>query len=135
MNSTILYNNQTIFNLFNNTNSLPHSAYLMSAVRFIVYSIARMCQICVGIPTNVMTLIVIKRLHSRINMHIIMVYMAVSDIFSSTTLPLGTYISASQAQVITLKDHWENFCILKSYFDMIATTGSMSSYFMLSVDR
>ena len=63
--------------------------------------------------------------------------MAISDILSSATLPLpmGIYIGASQAQVISFKDHWDTFCILKSYFDMIVIVGSMGSYFLLSVDR
>ena len=133
--TTILYDNQTFPYLFNTTNYPAQSAYLLSSTRFVVYTVARWCQVCIGIPANIMTLLIIKRLRVRLNMHIIMVYMAVSDIFSLTTLPVGTYISASQAQVILFKDHWDNFCILKSYFDMIALTGSMVSYFMLSIDR
>ena len=68
-------------------------------------------------------------------MHIIMIYMAVSDIVSSATLPMGIYMGASVAQIITFNDHWDTICIVKTYFDMTAFLGSMLSYSMLSVDR
>ena len=137
MNSTtLLYDKQTLeLNLSNITNSLTQSAYLLSSTRFFLYNILRLCQVLIGIPANIMTLIVINRLRFRLNMHILMVYMAISDISSSATLPLGIYIGASQAQVISFRNHWDTFCILKSYFDMIVIVGSMVSYFMLSVDR
>ena len=64
-----------------------------------------------------------------------MVYMAVSDIVSSATLPMGIYMGASVAQIITFNDHWDTVCIVKTYFDMTAFLGSMLSYSMLSVDR
>ena len=114
---------------------MAQSDYLLSSTRFFVYNILRLCQVIIGIPANSMTLIVINRLRIRLNMHIVMVYMAISDISSSATLPIGIYIGASQAQVISFKDHWDIFCILKSYFDMVVLAGSMVSYFMLSVDR
>ena len=137
MNSTtLLYDNRTIeYNLSNITKSLAQSDYLLSSTRFIWYNIMRLCQVFIGIPANIMTLVVINRLRFRLNMHILMVYMAISDISSSATLPLGIYIGASQAQVISFRNHWDTFCILKSYFDMIVIVGSMVSYFMLSVDR
>ena len=138
MNSTtLLYDNETIerFNLSNITNSLAQSDYLLSSTRFFLYNVLRLCQVLFGIPANIMTLIVINRLRFRLNMHILIVYMALSDISSSATLPLGIYIGASQAQVISFKNHWDTFCILKSYFNMIVIVGSMVSYFMLSVDR
>ena len=37
--------------------------------------------------------------------------------------------------MISFKDHWDTFCILKVYFDHVVVVGSMVSYFMLSVDR
>ena len=137
MNSTtLLYDKQTLeLNLSNITNSLTQSAYLLSSTRFFLYNILRLCQVLIGIPANIMTLIVINKLRFRLNMHIVMIYMAISDISSSATLPLGIYIGASQAQVISFRNHWDTFCILKSYFDMIVIVGSMVSYFMLSVDR
>ena len=132
--SSIFLDNQTIQNnLTNIANS--QSAYLLSSTRFIAYNIARCCQVSVGVPANLQTLLIIKRISFRLNMHIIMIYMAVSDIISSATLPMGIYMGASVAQLITFTDHWDTICIIKTYFDMAAFLGSMLSYAMLSVDR
>ena len=64
-----------------------------------------------------------------------MVYMAISDILSSATLPMAIYMGASAAQIITFKNHWDTICITKTYFDMLSFLGSMLSYSMLSIDR
>ena len=134
--SSILHEKEAIQNnLSKITNSPIQDAYLLSSTRFIVYNVARCCQVCVGVPANIMTLLIIKRLRFRLNMHIIMMYMAVSDIVSSATLPIGIYMGASVAQIITFNDHWDTVCIVKTYFDMTAFLGSMLSYSMLSVDR
>ena len=133
---SIIHDNQTILhNLSGITNSPTQSAYLLSSERFITYSVARCCQVCVGISANIMTLSIIQRLRLRLNMHIIMVYMAISDILSSSTLPMSIYMGASVAQVITFNEHWDTICIVKTYFDMLVFLGSMLSYAMLSVDR
>ena len=87
------------------------------------------------VPANIMTLFILKRISFRLNMHIIMIYMAVADIITSATLPMGIYMGASVAQLITFTDHWDTICIIKTYFDMAALVGSMLSYSMLSVDR
>ena len=137
MNSTtILYDNQTIqSNLTDIANLWPQSAYLASSTRFIAYNIARCCQALIGIPANIITLFIIKSLRLRLNMHIIMVYLAVSDILASVPLPLAIYMGASAAKMITFNDHWDTICIIKTYFDMLAFLGSMLSYTMLSIDR
>ena len=82
-----------------------------------------------------MTLFIIKRLRLRLNMHIIMLYVAISDILSSATLPVAIYMGASVAQMITFSDHWNTICITKTYFDMNVLLGSLLSYVMLSIDR
>ena len=137
MNSTtILYDNQTIQS--NLTDALifwAQSAYLVSSTRFIVYNIARCCQALIGVPANIMTLLIIKRIRFRLNMHIIMIYLAVSDILSSATIPMSIYMSASVAQIITFTDQWDSICIIKIYFDMLIFLGSFLSYVMLSIDR
>ena len=141
MNSTTLlymYENQTTDNnLSNTTNYLAQRAYLLSSTRFFVYNIIRLCQVVIGIPANIMTLIVINRLRFRLNMHIVMVYMVISDISSSATLPMGIYLdlSVSQKRIINFNENWDTFCIFKIYFDTIVAAGSMVSYFILSVDR
>ena len=139
MNSTtVLYDNLSIEHtsgIYNVTNLLPENAYLLSSTRFFAYNIARCCQALIGVPANIMTLLIIKRLRVRLNMHVIMVYMAVSDISSSSTLPMGIYIHGSKAQMINFKNFWNTFCIIKIYFDMNVFVGSMLSYYMLSLDR
>ena len=104
--SSILLDNQTIQNNLSDITNFQ-SAYLISSTRFIAYNIARCCQVSVGVPANLLTLLIIKRIRFRLNMHIIMIYMAVSDIISSATLPMGIYMGASVAQLITFTDHWD----------------------------
>ena len=82
-----------------------------------------------------MTLVIIQRLRLRLNMHIIMVYMAISDILSSALLPMSIYMGASAAQMITFNDHWDTICIVKTYFDMLSILGTILGYSMLSIDR
>ena len=139
MNSTtVLYDNLSIEHasgIYNVTNPPPENTYLFSSTRFVVFTIARWCQVIVGVPANILTLLIIKRLRIRLNMHIIMVYMAVSDISSSATLPMGICIHGSTDQIINFKDLWNTFCIIKVYFDMNVVNGSMLSYYMLSLDR
>ena len=137
MNSTtVLYDNQTIqSNLTNIVTHAAQSAYLGSSVRFLIFSMVRYCQVLVGIPANIMTLLIIKRLHIRLNMHIIMVYMAISDILASATLPIGTYISASAAKMIIFKDEWDTICVVYSSLINAVFIGVISAYAMLSIDR
>ena len=132
--SSLLLDNQIVQNNVSNiTNS--QSPYLLSSTRFIVYNVARCCQVSVGVPANIMTLLIIKRIRFRLNMHIIMMYMAISGILSSASLPTTIYMGASVAQIITFTGHWDTTCIVKTYFDLIFMVGSMLSYAMLSVDR
>ena len=131
--TTSLYDNQTIQE--NITNSSNQSVYLSSSIRFFAYSVARCCQVCIGVPGNLMTLVIIQRIRFHLNMHVIMKYMAISDILSSATVPLTIYMGASVAKMITFNEHWDTICIVKTYFDLIIFLGSMLSYSMLSFDR
>ena len=117
MNSTtVLYDNQTSqSNLTDAFIFWAQSAYLVSSTRFIVYNIARCCQALIGVPANIMTLLIIKRIRFRLNMHIIMIYLAVSDKLSSATIPMSIYMSASVAQIITFTDQWDSLSVLLRY--------------------
>ena len=134
--NTVLYDNKTIQgNLTSIAGHAAQSAYLRSSICFIVFSVARYCQIFVGIPGNIMTLLILKRLRVRLNMHIIMGYMALSDTLASATLPIGTYINAPVAEMISFKDEWDIICVIYVFLINIGFIGVVSSYFMLSIDR
>ena len=137
MNSSIIfYDNQSIqYTLSNVTNSSAYNAYLLSFTRFILYSTARCCQFFIGIPGNIMTLMIVWRLRYRLNMHIIMVYMAVSDILSAVTLPMAIFIHASKIQLVSIDDHWDTLCIARHFFDTVAISACYSYYVVLSLDR
>ena len=82
-----------------------------------------------------MTLIIIKRLRLRLNMHIIMAYLAISDIIVLATLVAGIYPNAMEINLISFKSYWKTYCIVTMFFNMVGYTGSLLTYFLLSIDR
>ena len=78
----------------------------------LVYLGLRLAQVTVGLIGNVLTLIIISKLKHRLNGHIIMVYLAVSDILVCCMLPMS-YLRMSS----TINErHWKNFCIILEFF-------------------
>ena len=99
--------------------------------KFLVYFGIRLAQVTVGIIGNVLTLIIISKLKHRVNGHIIMVYLAVSDILVSCMLPM-TYLRNSS----TIGErYWKQFCIISEYFYTVTMTYSVMSYITASIDR
>ena len=98
----------------------------------LVYLGLRLAQITVGLIGNVLTLIIISKLKHRVNGHIIMVYLAVSDILVCCMLPMS-YLRMSS----TIDErHWKNFCIISEFFYAATMTyGSSISYITASIDR
>ena len=118
----------------NLTNSAVQNTYFSSSTRFILKTIIRCCQILIGISANIMTLIIIKRLRLRLNMHIIMVYLALADILVLATLLVGIYPKTMEINLISYKSYWETYCIVIMFFNMIGYTGSLLTYLLLSID-
>ena len=91
----------------------------------------RLAQVTVGLIGNILTLIIISKLKHRVNGHIIMVYLAVSDILMCCMLPMS-YLRMSS----TIEErHWKNFCIISEFFYAATMTYSVISYITASIDR
>ena len=99
--------------------------------RFAVYFGIRTVQVIIGIIGNILTLMIISKLKHRVNGHIIMVYLAVSDILVSCMLPMSVLRNSS----IIDEKQWKTFCIISEYFYVITMTYSVGSYITASIDR
>ena len=119
----------------NMTNSLQEGDYLESYTRFIVYNIIRCCQIAIGIIANALTLLILKRLRHRLNVHILMVYLATSDILVSCMLPVTIYLDASRIELMDFEYFWDKVCIIKEFCEMVVMMICIFSYLFLSFDR
>ena len=108
--------------------------YVISFLRYIIYTTVRSLQAVVGIVGNTLSLIIIGTLRSRTNVHILMIYLAVADIMVSCQCPLAMYIFACETEVYVMSD-WETLCIIKMCFEIVVTAGCMLSYTILAVDR
>ena len=99
--------------------------------QFLIYFGIRVVQAVVGITGNVLTLIVIYKLKHRVNGHIIMVYLAVTDILVCCILPMS-YLRNS---TIVDEEHWKNFCAISEYLYSASMIYSSVSYITASIDR
>ena len=108
--------------------------YLMSPIRYGIYSGIRIIESIIGITGNILTLIIIKALKNRTNGHIIMGYLAIFDALVSCSLPLAIYIIATET-IIEKGSNWKTLCILEEYIEMVVSLGCLLSYLTLSVDR
>ena len=102
---------------------------------FYVYYVIRCVIAIVGIVGNTLTLITLmKQLKYHSNGHIIMTYMAVSDILVSLTVLVEVYV-----QVTELFDrkgkYWISLCVVSLYIELIFMATCTLSYVMLSMDR
>ena len=77
--------------LFEVSNDLS-GMYLKSFLRLLTLTTMHSLHGIVGIAGNILTLIIIGKLKSRINIHILMIYLAVADIMVSCQFPLANYI-------------------------------------------
>ena len=103
---------------------------LTTTVREILYLIVRYLQSIVGLIGNVFTLIIIKNLKSIMNGHILMTYLAVSDICVCIFVTVSTLTAVSRGQ-----KYWEEMCIVKNALYFQVLMASVLSYLVLSVDR
>ena len=117
--------------IFLNNTLVDEKDHLQLDKKHLVYSGLRLAQVTVGLIGNVLTLIIISKLKHRANGHIIMVYLAVSDILVCCMLPMS-YLRKSY----TIDErHWKNFCIISEFFYAATMTYSVISYITASIDR
>ena len=108
-------------------------SYKTSVVRFSTYMAIRYVQALIGMTGNICTLVIIFKMKHRTNLHIIMVYLALSDIAVPCLVPLTTYIFANEINLIHHRD-WETICVVKEIILWIAFLGCIVSYAFLAVD-
>ena len=117
------------------TNSSQEGDYLGGQPRFIAYFATRCCQIVIGIIANVLTLLILKKLRRRLNVHVIMAYLATSDILVSCILPVTIYLDASRIELVDYEYFWDKVCIIKEFSEMVFMMICIFSYLLLSFDR
>ena len=108
--------------------------YQRSLLQITVYETIRYLQALIGIIGNALTLRIIKNLKVTANGHIIMSYLAVSDILVSCVVPLGTVTTVTRWSPSS-KSYWNDLCIVKEYLYTQTMGFSLSCYFVLSTDR
>ena len=97
------------------------------------YEIIRILQMIIGIVGNALTLQIIRSFKVRKNGHILMIYTAVFDIFSSCIVPLGTTINVGSS--VNRPIYWTTLCIWTDYIYLTANACSLMCYFILASDR
>ena len=117
------------------TNSSQEGDYLGGQPRFIAYFATRCCQIVIGIIANVLTSLILKKLRRRLNVHVIMVYLATSDLLVSCILPVTIYLDASRIELLDYEYFWDKICIIKEFSEMVFMMICVFSYLLLSFDR
>ena len=107
-----------------------HKLNLPANVREISYLAVRYLQSIVGLIGNVFTLIIIKNLKSTMNGHILMAYLAISDICVCVFVVVSTFTVVSRGQ-----KYWEEMCIIKNALYFQVLMASVLSYLVLPIDR
>ena len=132
--SRCCFNNMNYYSCTSPNNTCvdnDQSHFSESNTQFLIYFGIRVGQVIVAITGNVCTLIIISKLKHRVNGHIIMVYLAVSDILVCCMLPMS-YLRMSS----TIDERqWKNFCIISEFFYTATMTYSVVSYITASIDR
>ena len=102
-----------------------------SNTQFLIYFGIRVPQAVVGITGNILTLIIISKLKHRVNGHIVMVYLAVTDTLVCCILPMSYLRNSSMVG----EKHWKNFCVISEYLYSLTMSYSVASYITASIDR
>ena len=91
--------------------TLNQTLFDLNDAHFAGYEIIRILQAIIGVTGNIMTLIIIKNLKSRANGHILITYLAVSDILVCCVAPMPVMVYRVKSLT-----HWKTLCIIKEYF-------------------
>lgn len=105
-----------------------------SLVHLTAYVSIRIFLAVAGIVGNSITLILLKRLKHRYNGHILMVYLAVTDIFICALVVLTIPLKIADYLSIEISFH-KTLCIVKEDAYITALGLSLASYTLVSVDR
>ena len=108
--------------------------YNASWMRFLLYDGIRCLQMFIGIIGNVMTLKIIKNLKLLKNGHILIAYLAISDIFVNFVVPLATLHAGTRTFNFGMQ-YWKSLCIAKLCLYTIGTGFAMACNCVMAVDR
>ena len=109
------------------------SEYVHSMYRIMLYDGIRILQMIIGITGNALTLHIIRNLKVLKNEHVLMVYTAMSDIFSGCIVPLGTVTTIGSSK--NRPRYWKALCVWTDYLHLTANAYSLICYFIIAVDR
>ena len=133
------FNNSTLVNITDqlvlNDEGKEKEEYLndlneLSNIHQIIYQTVRHIQLLVGLVGNTLTLIIIRNLKSVMNGHILMAYLAVSDILVCLFAPVSLFSAATWDS-----QYWKEICIIKNALYFQVLLASVLSYLVLSIDR
>ena len=110
------------------------SAYNRSFFRYLLYDGLRILQMIIGIIGNGMTLHIIRNLKVLKNGHILMTYMATSDILVNSVVPLGTFTTVV-GTFTNRPRYWKTLCIWTDYVYLTVNSYSFIFNFILATDR
>ena len=120
-----------------NTDHTPYNSeddYSRTWILFLCISEIRYLQVIIGIIGNGLTLKIIRNRKVLTNGHILMVYLAISDLFVSCMVPLVTFTDVSRSFKNSWK-YWKTLCMVKEYVYKSAAGFSILCYSAVSVDR
>ena len=108
--------------------------YTCTRIGFFCFVGVRYLQMIIGIIGNGLTLQIIRNRKVLTKGHILMTYLAISDLFMSCIVPLATYTAVSRSFENSWR-YWKTLCIVKEYMYKSASAFSILCYCALSVDR
>ncbi len=119
----------------NSTEAQSSADSLLSNLAYLsLYFGLRGIQCVVGTTGNVLTLLILWRLKFLSKGHVLMVYLAVSDIMSCLVAPLSgvtTFFRVLKGK----SSFWYKLCVVKEGFIVVSTTCSVVCYTVVSLDR
>ncbi len=108
--------------------------HMTNLPRMIFFFTIRSVVFLLGLLGNTMTLIIIRRLKHRSNGHILMTYLAVSDLLMLALVPMSYHTSTSRV-FDRRGPEWNTWCLMEMLLTWLFSTACLLSYFLTSVDR
>ena len=108
--------------------------YKNNLFRIVLYYGIRILQMIVGITGNALTLHIIRNLKVLKNVHIFMIYVAITDIVVNCVVPLAIFTDVTGIMK-NRPGYWETLCLCKDGIYFAASGFSFVCHFNLSVDR
>lgn len=112
----------------------PQDTAHNSTVRLFAYNGIRCVQCVTGVVGNALTLVIIGNLKHTAHGHVLMAYLAVSDMAVCCVAPLA-FLTAATRLLPSSEGYWNSLCIVKEYFYDLAMIACCITYVVASADR